>query len=131
MFMVNFDGIYFCDTTNGRDLSVDAMRFFEDGKVVYVGISLTKKYKNLSNLAEYIKTWFNREYVNNGMYYIQGNKITFTMNFERGMIIDYEGTIFNKKLLLKWQENVNANYKIIEDEYIFYRFKNKKLKTDT
>ena len=128
--MLNFDGIYFYDTSDSRGLSVDAMRFFEDGKVVYAGINLTKKYKNMSNLAEYIKTWFNREYVNNGMYSIQENKITFTMNFERGMIIDYEGTIFDKKLLLRWQENVNANYKIMEDEYFFYPFKNKKQKPE-
>jgi hypothetical protein len=125
--MINFDGIYF----HGKGCEVEALRFFEDGIVVYVGLNLKKTYKNLSNLAEYIKTWFNREYVNNGKYSILGNKINFSINFEHGMSIDHEVTMSDKRLLVKWQENVNANYKIMEDEYFFYRFKNKKQKTDT
>ena len=122
MYMLKFNGIYFYDVDR-NGLGLNAFRFFEDGKVIKVGLNLKKKYKNLSNLATYIQTWFNREYVNNGEYSIQGNKITFTINFEHGMVTDYEGNIVDKKLLLKWHENINANYKIMEEEYVFSPFK--------
>ena len=122
MYMLKFDGIYFY-CTDSVDVSYDAMRFFDDGNVVYVGLHLGKAYKNMSDLAKTIEPWFNREYVNSGKYSIQENKITFTINFERGMVIDYEGIVFDKKLLLKWQENINANYKIMEDEYFLFHLK--------
>ena len=128
--MLNFNGIYFYDVDR-NGLGLNAFRFFEDGKVVKVGLNLTRKYKNLSNLATYIETWFNKEYVNYGKYSVQENKITFTINFERGMVIDYEGIVLDKILLLKWQENINANYKIIEDEYYFIPFNKTKAKTGT
>ena len=136
--MLNFRGIYFCDKGEPGEgyscggASVEALRFFEDGKVVYVGLNLSKAdIKNMSKLADYIQTWFNSEYVNYGKYSIQENKIIFSINFEHGMVIEYEGIILDNKLLLKWQENINANFKIMEDEYIFSPFKNKKQKTRT
>ena len=119
--MINFDGIYFF-RLDDKGCLFDAMRFFEDGKVVYVGLNLEKPYKNMSRLAKTIEPWFNREYVNSGGYSIQENKITFTIYFERGMIIDYEGVLHDDKLLLRWRENVNANFKIMEEEYFFVQF---------
>jgi hypothetical protein len=44
------------------------------------------------------------------------------------MIIDYEGVLHDDKLLLRWRENINANYKIMEEEYFFVPFGNQRTK---
>ena len=65
--MIRFDGIYF-HCTDSVDVPYDAMRFFENGRVVYVhvGSDLGTSYKSMCRLAKTIKSWFNRDYVNKG-----------------------------------------------------------------
>jgi hypothetical protein len=115
-YTVKYDGIYFQDMGKGDGT---AIRFFEDGIVIEQGLGLLEG--DLSDIVMEIQSWFNREFEARGVYTIKGNKISFSINSENG-IVDYAGIIMDYKLLLNSYSHING-YKSKNDLFKFIPFK--------
>ena len=101
-YTVKYDGIYFQDLGDGDG---DAIRFFEDGIVIEQGLGSLEG--DPRDIVMDLQPWFNREYESSGVYTIQGNQISFSINSESG-IVDYAGIIMDNRLSLNSYSHING-----------------------
>lgn len=89
---VRYDGIYQCVNSN----SSVYLRFFPDGRVVGA---------EASQGPIEVSKWLNHEYINHGLYGLDGNSIEFEIRTPQG-IFNYIGRLANGKM------NVNSYSKV-------------------
>jgi len=112
---VRTDGLYVSDVLMAHQVNYRKfVRFYSDGTVLHVS--------STGKPTEIIK-WFTREgnqksgyAFGQGQFKINGNQINFSSTSKSG-IVDFEGSVFEKNLILKFHSHINGNRGM--EEYIF------------
>ena len=113
--LIRYDGVYFMKITGLSQKNevlcyTEYIRFYEDGTVIIT---------NSTGTISQIKEWFNKENTKidyKEKYEIVKNKISFQTTTVDGKV-DYDGQIYDNKLILNWNSTVNG--KNGTEEYFF------------
>jgi hypothetical protein len=112
---VRSDGLYISDVLISKKVNYRKFfRFYSDGTVLHVS--------STGKPSEIIK-WFSKEgnqrsgySFGQGRFKIEGDQINFSTTSKTGTV-DFEGSVFEKSLILKFHSHINGNRGM--EEYIF------------